>query len=300
MLPVVDLKDFPNESEKMLNTCKEWGSFRIVNHGIPSTLLSDMKSVIRSLFELPVEIKLRNADVIPGSGYRAPDKKNPLYEALGLYDMGSSDAVEEFCNQLSATPQQRETIMSYSKGMHKLIMDVWCKLTQSMGVESDPRNGWKCQFRINKYHFTEDVVGTTGVQIHTDSGFLTILQEDESVGGLEVLPNSCAESSSFVPIDPLPGSLLVNLGDMATIWSNGALYSVKHRVQCKKAAIRISSALFLLGPKEAVEAPPEFVDDVHPRLYDPIYYDDFRMLRSSTGNHAGEALDLIRLKIQSR
>lgn len=296
MLPVVDLKDFPNESEKMVNACKEWGSFRIVNHGIPSALLSDMKCVIRSLFELPVEIKRRNTDVILSSGYRAPDKINPFYEALGLYDMGSCEAVEDFCNQLSATPQQRETIMSYSKAMHNLVMDVWCKLAESMGVESDPRKGWKCQFRINKYHFTEEVIGTTGVQIHTDSGFLTILQEDESVGGLEVLPNSGSSSSSFVPIDPLPGSLLVNLGDMATIWSNGALYNVKHRVQCKKAAIRISIALFLLGPKEAVETPPQFIDDVHPRLYVPISYDDVRLLRSSTKNHAGEALDLLRLK----
>ncbi|KAL5730515.1 hypothetical protein ACHQM5_003322 [Ranunculus cassubicifolius] len=297
MLPIIDLKNIHNQSEELMQACKEWGTFRIINHNVPMTLLSEMKSVVRSLFDLPVEIKRRNTDVIPGSGYRSPNKVNPLYEALGLYDMGSSEAVEDFCNQLAVSPEQRETIVSYSRALHELVMDVWNKITESMGVKSDPVNGWKCQFRINNYHFTEEVVGTTGVQIHTDSGFLTILQEDDCVGGLEVMPRSSSTSTSFLPIDPIPGTLLVNLGDMATAWSNGTLYNVKHRVQCKKAAIRVSIALFLLGPKEAVEAPPEFVDDDHPRLYVPFTYEDFRKLRSSTGKHAGEALELVRCNI---
>lgn len=299
MLPIIDLKDFPNQSEKMVEACKEWGSFRIVNHDIPITLLSEMKSVVRSLFDLPTEIKQRNTDVISGSGYVAPSKKNPLYEALGLYDLGSSQAVHDFCSQLSVSPQQRETIMLYSKALHDLVMDVWCKLVKSLGVESDSMKDWKCQFRINKYHFTEETVGTTGVQLHTDSSFLTILQEDDCVGGLEVMPKSSLTSGTFVPIDPLPGTLLVNLGDMATVWSNGMLYNVKHRVQCKEAAVRVSVALFLLGPAEAVEAPPEFVDATHPRLYVPFTFIHLRDLRRSSGYHAGEVLDLVRRNIQA-
>ena len=43
--------------------------------------------------------------------------------------------------------------------------------------------------------------------------FLTILQDDESVGGLEVMDNYC----DFIPIKPWPGTLFVNLGDMVTV-----------------------------------------------------------------------------------
>ncbi|PIA28359.1 hypothetical protein AQUCO_07100025v1 [Aquilegia coerulea] len=302
MLPVIDLKDITNQSNKLLEACKEWGCFRIVNHDIPLTLLSEMKSVVRYLLDLPVEIKKRNIDEIAGSGYVAPSKKNPLYEALGLYDLGSFEAVQEFCNQLDVSSNQRETIMQYSGAVHKLVIDLWNKLAESLGVsvECDNLEEWKCQFRINKYHFRQETVGTAGVQIHTDSGFLTILQEDDSVGGLEVLPKPSLASGSYVPVHPVPGTLLVNLGDMATIWSNGMLYNVKHRVMCKEATIRISIAMFLLGPKEAVEARPEFVDGAHPHLYLPVTYEEYRNLRLSSGYRAGEALDLMRLTAASQ
>ncbi|MBA0640436.1 hypothetical protein Goklo_023372 [Gossypium klotzschianum] len=160
-----------------------------------------------------------------------------------------------------------------------------------MGLKSDYCKEWPCQFRINKYHFTPQSVGSAGVQLHTDSGFLTILQDDENVGGLEVMD----KSGEFVAVDPLPGSLLVNLGDMATVWSNGRLHTVKHRVQCKEAKTRVSIATFLLGPKEeAVDPPPELVDSDHPRLYNSFTYEEYRKLRLSTELQAGEALALVR------
>ncbi|RZC54778.1 hypothetical protein C5167_013640 [Papaver somniferum] len=246
-IPVIDLQKFPGQSAEILKACKEWGCFRIINHGIPDKLMTDMKQVVRALFDRPLEIKRRNIDVIEGSGYRAPNQKNPLYEALGLYDMGSSEAVETFCTQLDASPQQREVIKSYSKALHELIMELCGKLAE----------------------------------------------KDDCVGGLEVMDKPSGE---YIAVDPLPRSLCVNLGDMATVWSNGAFCNIRHRVQCKQAAIRISIALFLLGPKEAVvEAPQVFVDSNHPRLYKPFTYEDLRKLRISTGLHAGEALELMRL-----
>ncbi|KAH7853468.1 hypothetical protein Vadar_002813 [Vaccinium darrowii] len=75
------------------------------------------------------------------------------------------------------------------------------------------------------------------------------------------------------------------------LWSNGGFYIVKHIVQCKEATTRLSIALFMVGPKEAVvEAPPELVDTEHPRLYDPSIFEEYRKLRLSTGMGAGEAL----------
>ncbi|KAK0604030.1 hypothetical protein LWI29_011337 [Acer saccharum] len=251
--------------------------------------MSEMKKVVRCLLDLPLEIKQRNTDVIAGSGFMAPSQVNPLYEALGLYDMASSQAVHNFSSQLDASPHQREIIEIYARAIHELSMDIAQKLAQSMGLMDNEFEGWPCQFRINKYNFTPETVGSSGVQLHTDSGFLTILQEDENVGGLEVMD----KSGAFVSVDPLPGTLLVNLGDFATLWSNGRLYNVKHRVQCKEAAIRVSIATFLLGPKEAaVEAPDEFVNSEHPRLYIPITYEDYRKLRLSKNCRLVKLLNL--------
>ncbi|XP_031269304.1 2-oxoglutarate-dependent dioxygenase DAO-like isoform X2 [Pistacia vera] len=279
-VPTIDLQDFPAEYKKLREASEEWGCFRIVNHKIPLTLMWEMKQVVRCLLELPVEIKQRNTDVIAGSGYMPLTQLNPLYEAVGLYDVTSSQAVDTFCSQLDASPHQRQIIKMYAQAIRELAVDIAEKLAESMWLIGNVFQGWPCQFRINKYHFTSQTVGSSGVQIHTDSGFLTILQDDENVGGLEVID----KSGAFIAVDPSPGTLLVNLGDIAT-----------HRVQCKEARIRVSIAIFLLGPVEgAVEAPTELVDSEHPRLYLPIIYEDYRKLRASKKLQAGEALALLR------
>lgn len=113
----------------------------------------------------------------------------------------------------------REVIEEYAQAIHELIMDIAAKLAESMGLDSEVFVEWPCQFRINKYNFTLETVGSSGVQIHTDSGFLTILQDDENVGGLEVMDSS----GSFIPVDPWTGTLLVNLGDMATVGTSSFL-----------------------------------------------------------------------------
>ncbi|KAE8730490.1 Detected protein of confused Function [Hibiscus syriacus] len=256
-IPTIDFSDFPGQYEKLRKASEEWGCFRVVNHRIPLELMQEMKKVVRSLLDLPIEIKKNNTDVIASSGYWAPSTKNPLYEALGLYDMASSQAVRDFCSRLEASPSQRDTIEKYAQAINEMIMDIGGRIVESMGLNGDYCKDWPY---------------------------------DENVGGLEV-----DKSGEFVPVDPLPGSLLVNLGDMANVWSNGRLHTVRHRVQCKEATIRVSIATFLLGPKEAtVEPPPELVDSDHPRLYKSFTYEEYRELRLSTKLQAGEALALVR------
>ncbi|KAL2521997.1 2-oxoglutarate (2OG) and Fe(II)-dependent oxygenase superfamily protein [Forsythia ovata] len=292
-LPVIDMQDFPGQLSKLIEACEEWGCFRIVNfqNFVPQSLMHEMKGVVRSLLDLPIEIKRRNVDVIAGSGYMAPSKINPLYEALGLYDMTSAQHVDAFCTQLDAAPHQRQTFVRYARAVHEFMMDIGHKIGEGLGLKGVPFVGWPCQFRINKYTFTSESVGSSGVQLHTDSSFLTVLQDDEIIGGLEVM----RKSGTFVAIDPCPETLLVNLGDIAAVWSNGRFCNVKHRVLCKEAGIRVSIASFLLGPKEtAVETPPELVDSEHPPLYIPFTYEEFRKLRISKKLHTGEALDLLR------
>ncbi|KAL3813533.1 hypothetical protein ACJIZ3_014801 [Penstemon smallii] len=292
-IPVFDLRDFT--ASEFIKACEEWGCFRIVNFEsiLPVSLMQEMKKVVASLLELPLEIKQRNVDAIAGSGYRSPGLINPIHEGLGLYDIASDQAVDAFCTQLEATPHQRETITRYAQAVHELIKDMGRKIGQGLGLNEVPFENWPCQFRINKYPFTPENIGSDGLRTHTDNGFLTVVQDDEQFAGLEVMQ----KSGNFVPVDPSPGTLLVNFGDIATVWSNGRFYNVKHKVVCKEEGIRISIATFLLGPKEAmVEAPPELVTLENPRLYVPFKFEDFRNTRVFKHLNAGEALDHFLLK----
>ncbi|ERN11428.1 hypothetical protein AMTRI_Chr03g137890 [Amborella trichopoda] len=289
-IPVIDLKCFPQQSSALLKGCEEFGCFRLINHGMPSKSMSEMKSTVRCLLDQPLEIKKQNIDAINGSGYMAPNAINPLYEALGLYDAPSPQAIQAFCDQLQASDPQRDTIQSYSHKIYEVAMDVASKMAESLGLEADLFNGWACQFRINKYLFSEEKLGETGVCIHTDSGFLTVLQDDERVSGLEVM----SKNGEFVEVEPLPGSLIVILGDMAQVWSNGRFLNVKHKVMCKEATVRVSIAFFLLGPKggTTMEVHTKLIDREHPRLYRPMSYEEYRNMRLSTGDRDGDALAL--------
>ncbi|CAH2066688.1 unnamed protein product [Thlaspi arvense] len=294
VIPTIDLKEFPDEilNQKLREAGERWGCFRVSNHVIPLSLMSEMKKTVMDLFERPQEVKLRNTDAIPGSGYLAPSVTNPYYETLGLYDTTSPQAVDTFCDQLDASSDQREILVKYAAAIDKLAKDLARRLVESYGlVDTNFFERWPSTFRINKYHFETETVGKLGVQLHTDSGFLTVLQDDENVGGLEAMDTS---SGSFVHVSPVPNTLAINLGDTATIWSNGRLCNVKHRVICKEAKTRISIASFLLGPMETdVEVPSKFVDAQHPRLYKPISYGGLRKLRDATKLRDGEALKLI-------
>lgn len=110
----------------------------------------------------------------------------------------------------------REIIEAYVQAVQKVLMEIIKKMGESLGVKGldSKLKEWPCQFRINKYSFTPETVGSSGVQIHTDSGFLTLLQDDDNVGGLQVMNT---HSSSFVDVPTFPGSLFANLGDLAHV-----------------------------------------------------------------------------------
>ncbi|KAB1228198.1 2-oxoglutarate-dependent dioxygenase DAO [Morella rubra] len=261
-IPVLDMQEFvdPEQCKKLREASEEWGCFRIINHKIPG---------VAAMSDRAISILFTR---LWASMIWAPSRLCVTFV-------------------LSWSLHHRETIEMYAQAIHELAMELGRMLAKSMGLVSNLFEEWPCQFRINKYDFTPEAIGASGVQIHTDSGFLTILQDDENVGGLEVMD----KSGAFVSVQPWAGTLLVNLGDLAKAWSNGRFCNVKHRVQCKEASIRVSIASFVLGPKEAaVEAPPELVDAEHPRLYVPFSYEDYRKIRLSTKLSAGEALELLR------
>ncbi|KZT62319.1 Clavaminate synthase-like protein [Calocera cornea HHB12733] len=61
---------------------------------------------------------------------------------------------------------------------------------------------------------------------HSDYGTLTLLFQD-AVGGLEV---QNPHTKHFHPATPIPGTIVVNVGDLLSRWSNDTLRSTLHRV----------------------------------------------------------------------
>lgn len=94
------------------------------------------------------------------------------------------------------------------------MMKVACKVVESLGLVGYAFHEWTCDGRFHRYDFTlEENIGSVALHGHTDTGFLSIVQEDERVSGLEIMNTD----GDFVAIDPVPGTFLVLIGDMGKV-----------------------------------------------------------------------------------
>ncbi|KAG0467274.1 hypothetical protein HPP92_018854 [Vanilla planifolia] len=211
-LPSIDLANFPAELGKLTVVATGLGCFRIINHGIPVELLTEAKAAASSFSKLPDDIKLRNRDVIYGSGFSSSRDFMPLLESFGVYDATSSADVVAFCSSMEASPHQREVLSTYASKVHVLVVDIASKVAEGLGLVGCSFQDWPCNMRLNVYHLKEESIGRQAVHAHTDSGLVTLLLEGE-IGGLEIAD----ETGKLLAVDPQPGTFLCFIGDVGKV-----------------------------------------------------------------------------------
>ena len=116
---------------------------------------------------------------------------------------------------------------------------------------------------------------TFGSAPHTDYGFLTILMQDMS-GGLAVRNTD----GTWLQATPIPGSYVVNVGDMLARWTNGRWQSTPHLVRNVSGGDRYSCPFFFDPDMDAViGALPSCVGPNNPPRFPPVRYGDYLMER---------------------
>uniref|UniRef100_A0A453DPR4 Fe2OG dioxygenase domain-containing protein n=1 Tax=Aegilops tauschii subsp. strangulata TaxID=200361 RepID=A0A453DPR4_AEGTS len=78
-----------------------------------------------------------------------------------------------------------------------------------------------------------------GLSPHSDAVALTLLLQVSPVPGLQIRRNG-----GWVPVMPLPGALVVNVGDVVEVLTNGKYKSVEHRAVVNAREQRMSTAAF--------------------------------------------------------
>lgn len=112
----------------------------------------------------------------------------------------------------------------YSEAMNKLTMSIMELLGVSLGVGKDHYRDFfqDCGYimRLNYYPRCPEPELTQGTGPHSDTVALTILQQEE-VEGLEVFTGG-----SWQSILPVPGSLVINIGDTFMVQLFSSFYAI--------------------------------------------------------------------------
>jgi len=246
--------------ERLVSACEGPGVFRVVGHGIDTTLRSDLEHSARSFFALAEDEKARIAMARSGLAWRGwfplggeltsgvPDAKEGLYFGTDLPPDDPRVVAGVPLHGPNPWPDRpaelRQLVTRWMDEVTALGRSVLSGIALGMGVDEDLFDTWCADptvlFRIFRYpaRTASDGDGAWGVGEHTDYGLLTLLAQD-GTGGLQV-----RIGSSWVHVDPDPVAIVCNLGDMLERLSGGRFVATPHRV-APPTTDRISMPLFL-------------------------------------------------------
>ncbi|KAK8698447.1 hypothetical protein V6N13_114565 [Hibiscus sabdariffa] len=105
-----------------------------------------------------------------------------------------------------------------------------------------------------------------GLAPHTDTSLIALMNQC-NINGIQVYQ----DGARWVIVESIEGALVVNVGDLMQIISNGRFKSVLHRSVVNNTCHRVST-VFFLGPPSDVEVSPlrKLVNSTHPLLYQPV------------------------------
>ncbi|GFQ00694.1 1-aminocyclopropane-1-carboxylate oxidase homolog 1 [Phtheirospermum japonicum] len=301
-IPVIDLSDIqePEGRKRIVEEVKiaseTWGFFQVVNHVIPTSVLDGMIDGILKFNEQDVEEKKKYYSRDPKSRV----KYNCSYDlftartASWRDTLSVSFSVTDPVDHHEIPACSRESYVKYSKHL-EILGDILMGLfSEALGLKTDHLEKMECcpEYRLQGHYYPpcpepQLAIGTTK---HSDPGFFTILLQCQGMSALQVL-----HQGQWVDIHPIPGGLVINIGDLLQLVTNGKFKSSKHRALALPSDIgpRITSACFFSGPVDAngakVYGP---IKELISEEYPPIFRDV--VLREYLSKFFSMGLDIYR------
>ncbi|KAF8370085.1 hypothetical protein HHK36_031881 [Tetracentron sinense] len=279
-IPIIDLSklvegdedQWRTEMVKLASSCEEWGFFQVINHGIDRSLLETIEKIAMEFFMLPLEEK-QKYPMAPGT-----------VQGYGQAFVFSEDQKLDWCNMLALGVEPHfirnpklwptkpakfsEILEMYSKDIRKLCQNLLRFIALSLDLKQEAFNkmfGVAVQaVRMNYYPPCSRPDLVLGLSPHSDGSALTVLQQGRGNSvGLQIL-----KDKTWVPVQPVPDALVINIGDTLEVLTNGRYKSVEHRAVTHKEKDRLSIVTFYAPSYEIELGPlPELVDENNPCMY---------------------------------
>ncbi|KAI5680112.1 hypothetical protein M9H77_01339 [Catharanthus roseus] len=278
-IPMVDLQGIEENGgsrrnevvDEIRRASENWGFFQLVNHGVPISVIDGLLEGTRRFHEQSKEDKMelysadgrQNVRFYTINGTFKENQVANWRDALGISfpdDSIDFEAIPQVC---------RNEVVEYLKHMIKL-RDVLSEiLSEALGLKSDhlaSMEVMKSDYLVcNYYPPCPEPDLTFGLFKHSDTTFLTILSQD-SIGGLQVL-----HQGQWADVLPVPGALVVNIGDLMQLITNDKFKSVEHRVLAKPSESRVSTSCFFYPSSNHMMKPygpiKEILSENNPPMY---------------------------------
>jgi len=263
-VPIVDISGLgsPDRQERervaaeLGKAASEVGFFYVGGAGVDDLLFDRMLAATKEFFALPLDEMMRyyiglsacHRGYVPsgeeGLATGMPEMKEAFDTALDL----PADDPDYLAGNPMLGPNTWPDLPGFADAVtayYEAVLDVGQRLLRAFAVAlgEDPDTFSKhatktpSQLRLIHYPYNPDAVDGEGIGAHTDYECFTLLKP--TAPGLEVL-NGAGE---WIDVPPVPGTFVVNIGDMLELWTNGAYVATSHRVRKVKEE-RYSFPLF--------------------------------------------------------
>ncbi|RAL00018.1 isopenicillin N synthase family dioxygenase [Aspergillus ibericus CBS 121593] len=303
-IPILDLAGIDGDDEvrlalaaKVRAAAQNTGFFYIKNHGIPQELIDSALTQAKAFFHQPEEekekvsnFKLKNMDGYHAMGTtqvnqtETKDRKETFslrYNARNDPTVDPSEYPADVWDDspmwagTAHLPNFRETTIAFWQARLALarkmvrIFALALDLPETYfdDVVTHPgADGLYVHYPPTPESELDKEDVDVGIGSHTDIQCITLLWQDMS-GGLQVL----SSSDEWLDARPIPGTLVVNIGDFLQRLSNNRFRSTVHKVYNRQKTSRYSMPFFLgFNPESVCKVVPTCVDEEHPALYEPI------------------------------
>ena len=297
-LPLLDFRRIDGNAEErdaflgeLRAAARGPGFFYLTGHGIPQPLIDDVLHLSRRFFDLPEQDKLA-IEMVNSPHFRGynragfehtrgkPDWREQVdigaeKPALPLAPSAPAWKRLQGPNQWpAALPEFRLVLLRYQEEITRLGIRVLSAFARALGQKADVFEPIYTPapnqlIKIVRYPGRDTQEGNQGVGAHKDSGFLTLLLQDVR-SGLQV-----EGEHGWIDAPPIPGTFVVNIGEILELASNGYLRANVHRVVSPPPGTDRLSVPFFLGARLDAEVPllqlpPDLAAEARGLTQDPL------------------------------
>jgi isopenicillin N synthase-like dioxygenase len=308
-IPVIDFGPYfagaPGALDRLAvevrHACENVGFFYAAGHGVPEDLIDRAFAASRRFHALPLEEKLGlrlnennigylpiNASVQGASTVHKATRPNQNESFFISYDRGPDhpDVVAgkplRGRNQWpEGEPGLRQDMMAYFHALRAMCDRILPAFAAALDMPTDfftPLFADEGHANLRFLHYPPQDPGEDnlfGQAPHTDNSFMTALARTDVPGLAVRLPPNGSNGGEWFAPPLIPGTFLINLGNIMRRWSNDRFLSIPHGVLNDTGADRYSIAYFHSpNPDAVIECLPSCVSKDNPARYPPAVYRD--------------------------